>query len=885
MSHSHKLIIFSIALLCISSFCSAQEPCLTEPFKGYKGDCNITITMSLDGKYIYTSDRVTLKIWEVSTNTIVKEITPFTYDIYGNSNNPRHIRVRGANQYASEGGSYVFDLEKMEIYKPQPLLIDDAKLSDLYKKDALDLYRKSKNADVPEFQYKFYISKDAKLKKIDLRTKKVSSYGSEYDNLHYLPEAKALICAKKIKLQYYLHILNLEKDTWIETDIAYPFIGKVLHAFDSKHVLLFGNYSFIILDITTGNTKASFMGNTSSDEPAKIHFKPDSSGFYLYVMETDLQRKKTSWSSDLMEYSYPQFQLISKTPFHKNIQGGSMFNPATKYFYTKANHYKAPLDLSISDNSSGEFKGNFFIEEKGKFEGNDKFMADKDLRAKVGNNAIEKLYSITPVEPNHSVMRSGKLKIDAHSNNGKVLIREDVSIGATCIVWKFPEGTPEYMYSSSNNPADRIPQNAIKVPAYIRNGFLSPSGNVVGFNTQKGVYIYRGSALIYTSENKVLRDLPEGRALICTVKEGPPNLSSNVPVCSKQELIDLETGNAIPTIPIDSYMGMNEIGTKLFLSFSTTPPVLKALDITKPKELITLTGGQIEESGFSVYRGELNSAYRGNLLTGKREVIANYRVPNTLANDGSQVKMQGNFLLAFEPNNGFNIVDISLGKSIAGVPLYSGWWNFDDMVYLKNIKKIVAVYKVPIFSSPAATVDDPGASAFSIDIESGEITPYLVTEDRKTYLELHKAAAAAAAYRYSPAGKCEARNNQYQKGSTLYTKGGNLFGIVLGYDCDEEAYVIANREVYDEKDNIYLLRLTKKTFEELNDSYQQSGASHHICPMCNGNPVELNTRTQSGWSDWEQKSLNIYVYQRKWETKTQVVRTVCKQCKGAVLIK
>jgi hypothetical protein len=264
-------------------------------------------------------------------------------------------------------------------------------------------------------------------------------------------------------------------------------------------------------------------------------------------------------------------------------------------------------------------------------------------------------------------------------------------------------------------------------------------------------------------------------------------------------------------------------------------------------------------------------------------LITGYRIPNTNANDGSQIKLRDNYILSFDRNNGFNVVDVSLGRSLAVVPLYSGWWKFEDMIYFKNIRKLLVVHREPIYTWPNPGENDPGASAFTIDVDDGTIKPYLITENRQQLLASNKAAAEAAAYRYSPQGRCEARNNQYQKGATLFSSG-KLYGVVVGYDCDEEAYVVAYRELYDANNQIYMLRLTKKTFEELG-SYQTSGATHRVCPLCHGHPVEFNTSTQSGWSDWEQKSLNIYVYTRKWETKTVTKRTTCSTCKGAALIK
>ncbi|CAN0424691.1 unnamed protein product, partial [Phaeothamnion confervicola] len=39
-----------------------------------RGNCSISSALSTDGKYLYTTDRVTLKKWDIATNKVVEEI-------------------------------------------------------------------------------------------------------------------------------------------------------------------------------------------------------------------------------------------------------------------------------------------------------------------------------------------------------------------------------------------------------------------------------------------------------------------------------------------------------------------------------------------------------------------------------------------------------------------------------------------------------------------------------------------------------------------------------------------------------------------------------------------------------------------------------------------
>jgi hypothetical protein len=307
------------------------------------------------------------------------------------------------------------------------------------------------------------------------------------------------------------------------------------------------------------------------------------------------------------------------------------------------------------------------------------------------------------------------------------------------------------------------------------------------------------------------------------------------------------------------------------------------LDLNDPKKVITVTGaGDIERTGFPIYTLMANSSFRINKLTGSQEVISGFRIPNIGAFENHHLRIMDNHVMSFDPSYGFNVIDIAKGVSIAKVPLYAGWWKYENMLYVGSIGKLLIVNSAPVYTWPNPTEQDPGASAFTIDVQTGAITPYLVTINRPQYVAETKAInaqiAAELAYKYSPEGICKERTNKYTKGMNLHQKGGGAFyGIVMGYDCEEGSYVVAYREIVDGN---YQVRLKMSPVEDL-DALDASGSHYSICPLCHGYPVGYKTRTESGWSEWEQKSLNIYVYRREWETRTITHKVVCKTCKGA----
>jgi hypothetical protein len=172
-----------------------------------------------------------------------------------------------------------------------------------------------------------------------------------------------------------------------------------------------------------------------------------------------------------------------------------------------------------------------------------------------------------------------------------------------------------------------------------------------------------------------------------------------------------------------------------------------------------------------------------------------------------------------------------------------------------------------------------------MDIKTGEITPYLMTEPRSTYVA-KKNAQKAAAFRYASL-PCEEKIRSFLPGDNI-NSANYPHSIVLGYDCDLKAYVVARRSLLYPGSNstVQVCRLFPATEEELtSQGYITIRKSHGVCPLCHGYPMEFNKQTTSGWSEWEQKSLNIHLYTRTWETKTESIGTRCRVCKGEAWVK
>jgi hypothetical protein len=194
-----------------------------------------------------------------------------------------------------------------------------------------------------------------------------------------------------------------------------------------------------------------------------------------------------------------------------------------------------------------------------------------------------------------------------------------------------------------------------------------------------------------------------------------------------------------------------------------------------------------------------------------------------------------------------------------------------------------------VYTWPNASAEDPGASAYTIDVASGAITPYLLTEERAKYTKMMtKWNEAIYTYNNSQTA-CDHLAREYPAGKYLHSgKDHAPDFIVLGYDCEKNVYVVVKREKLFPGTNSEVLvsRPVERTAAQLNESqYLVTESKYHVCPACNGYPAGFVTEYYSGWSDWEQKSLNIYLYTRKWETTKSEMLKLCQRCKGEAWVR
>jgi hypothetical protein len=496
---------------------------------------------------------------------------------------------------------------------------------------------------------------------------------------------------------------------------------------------------------------------------------------------------------------------------------------------------------------------------------------DKDQNARIGNEAIAKLATMKTPSIVHSLdaIMSQTLAYD-YTDNGRVLISETLGGGMVVIIWSFPGGEPVVAYRDQISTDRGASTSAILVPGDIQRAELSPSGKMVGLSTTEGVFFYEGAILKAKVPKRKLLGLLDNFALLSEIpKEDGDNLKDLVAV-------DPQTGKVISKVktkPVGQFFDTHYLPGKIVQSL---PQGISILDPANPSVLQFYSNAQAPTSGPA--RFYLDRTTVTDRITGEKKEIPG------LPADSYKTQLWSTIVIKNYFEKGFYIYDLNVGKTINDKILYSGWMNLNQALYLKDINKLLVIQTVPVYTWPGAKDDDPGASAFTIDVTTGDIVPYLLTEPRSKFMQRQNAQAAQA-FRYASL-PCEQKSHGFATGNTILSE---KFGtcIVLGYDCDLNAYVVAKREdLHGPNSGTKVSRLYPLTEDEAKQQgYVDGGLIWQICPRCKGYPVTVETRTRSGWSDWEQKSLNIYVYTREWKTSTDNVEVRCTRCHGEAWIK
>jgi len=851
-----QLILTAFLSFFIAPLLLAQDPCKNYPMNGYTGKCSITTQMSSDGKFVYTSDLFTLKKWDIVTKKVVDEINPFPYMLTGNSTKSEQVIVLEKGEIGGNQ-SIAYDLQKKALVDTKAEAL--ALLSIEGKKSYDKLIKKTFRADIlldRENIFLIVTSNDV-VSKLDPSSGKVITIGTA-KNQHYEPISKTLFLNVDGKLE----LVNTVTLSRIKTGRAFDlFIDQVLISPDKKYLITISRDVFVFLDPATGNEVKTLELKSASY--GSMRFKSDNSGFYIYGTQSSCYRCLDIKRAQ--EYSYPDFTMVKDhleiMKNYKKLQ--SVFlDPDKNIFHLQKDDYHIyQYDVATAkllDSLSFRYKMNADEAEN--------LTAEKEGRIKTGNKAISALYNMKMPAMYHEAKYNITINMDDYSDDGLVLMRDAYHSGAAVILWSFPKGEPLIQYYNTyTDKKTGIGSNSVVVPERIHKSYLSTDAKQIAFNTYEGLSIYESSTLKVKLDKKYMVALFNGKALITNAEY------------NALELISTETGKTIHKVAErninNDFVDRHHAKDKVYF---VNQYGVAVYDLAKPAELTSVSSAEAEKIGYLKYSsGGGYSMFRKNRTTGKDEPIPGYRKPD-------KAYQQNRYLLTAEPNEGFQIFDVETGKTITPKPLYSGWTGQETLVYFKNLNKLLVVENLPVFCRPNADVSEPGASAYTIDIASGEITPYLLHESRQEYVKMVQAFEAAM-YAYTPKTDCERKTDAYPPGAMIPSRSAFLPTLLsVGYDCTEKVYIVATRDM--DKVNgipIHVVRLHKKSLAELESDYiQPHGANRYeICAHCGGAAAGMGTFYYTGWTDWEQQNFNIYTRRKVTNQKT-VERAICGQCQG-----
>lgn len=806
---------------------------------GYTGDCDIITVFSPDGQYVYTSDMVTLKKWDLATRKVVSEITPFPYKIMYGINNTNLIKVSQKDRIL------LYDLESQSVFdQEKPIQSEAAKktLDKLKKGGYVYVFKGNNNVAA------LYSKKT--LYRLDLQIGKLTEIGSDIEEPIAIPGTTLLAAGQ------YLFDFAAGKKVTFSSKGYYD----VMLSPDQKYFITMGyNREAVFLDVSTG--KPAFNAGTGI-----VKFKSDGTGFFV----TWTKDEEGGKIEQIAEYTYPGFKQVRVIQDDWLVSGWRsyyrmMLDPDKEQIYrhifdTKIrNMFVYGYDLktgAVVDTVS--FKHNPNAAEA------DVENMERVAREKIGNNALEKLADLKAPPFAHSINVMNSQFRGEYTDDGLVLLYDRYHQGQVCILWSFPEGKPVHVYSDEMSSQNGAPEGAIVVPGQIHRNFLSPTGKHVGFNSYNNAYVYEGNTQKVKLENSEIAVLLDGRAFVWSLNTKGERKSLS--------FVDTGTGKVLKGVKssgIDFSAESHLVPGKAFFRVDNG---LGVWDSASPDELKYYSSNEISKSGYPQFSTDVTKT---DLKPTDRWDLS---------------KTQSSYVINYYSGEGFVIYDFIANKRVNEKTLYSGWTKLNDVVYFKKLNKLLVITQSPLLTWPKPKPDAPGASAYTIDVKTNEITPYLLTDTRAEYVKV-KGDPENIVYTYrEPESDCERMARKFKVGQYLESTLAGEYKpyIVVGYDCERKVYVMAQRQNLFPNSNtvVWASRLVpvKEAYLE-SGRYRWVDIHYEICSACNGYPAGFNTEYYSGWSEWEQKSLNIHVYTRKWETTKKQVLQLCSVCNGQAWVK
>ena len=818
--------LFSFNLL------QAQDPCTTTPFMGYKGKCDIASVVSPDGKFLFTSDRLTLKKWELQTRKIVSDIS-FT--------------------------SVLQTISDIPEYNTQPVTEDVAVKAMLDKNKLKPLTHFNANTAW------MLAKKESRIVKINIASgNKVIS--TEYADVHdYAPLDVTLVSGKDNEL----FIFNLTSGAVVKADVYYSELSYVTHTKDKKFLVIEGVDVFSFVDVKTGKTAGRVSGQ------GNFFFKSDMSGFYFIRQQMFLNGSHIF--NSISEYSYPEIKELNRL----DKSSGKFLNA-----YDRVRTMMMDADRSIVYIRGGDYDddqlillgfkypegqpADTFSLKKIETQGEQRLDAKrKEANLMIANNAIARVNDVQEQSPRHGSQKVRFMHIDDFTPDGQiVMVREEYFRGGGVIAWKFPEGKPQLLVYDQEK-TDGIGGSSIAVGSSIKQSFISPDSKTIGINLSDKCIVIRDNVVKFEIPNKQIIALYDEVFLAYSFEKGLGYKNLELISTSTGQVSQKVNGQVSPDVTVNTRFRKG----KVYLHNSKE---MHVFDIKNPSSLTSykLPGVVPDAPLFTMPNVRGLSVL--NVSTGTEEEIPGYRNAQG-ANEHTVVDGE-TYLLANRYETGWDIYNIQEGTRATPQNYYCGWTGFSDATFMKDANKLLVVGVYASYVRPNATDDDPGASAYILDLTTNVITPYLLTDTRTAQLVVDKAKREAS-WQYTPLTKCDKAKSRFTEGWMIRGGAYSPEYLYLGYDCDEDVYVMAQR-VKDSYEGVQfnVVRFLKMRDADLT-SYKNYGGPYEICPHCGGVTGGVVDTYYSGWTGWEQKYANIYT--RKYVVNQKIkVLTHCQVCNG-----
>jgi hypothetical protein len=343
---------------------------------------------------------------------------------------------------------------------------------------------------------------------------------------------------------------------------------------------------------------------------------------------------------------------------------------------------------------------------------------------------LEKLDQLPSPQVYHPIS-GGFWDVKAYTPDGLVLIQSDEEY----FLWSFPEGKvlSAYVFAHTSKRTGLPAVTGILEADIYGGAYLDPSGTLVGFNQKTGedyfMTIYHGSQQKLKLKDKHIVSLFDGKALVKKKTKKTAYYEH-----SGLEVINIETGQTLykfkesfPQPIVDIQHDLNKV---FFLHRMKDVPSITVFDAAKPESLVTKPETEALAVGYiDIFSSKKdNDMFRTFRSTNESEPLPGYEY----AGQYSRITTQGKYLIIGEHFKGVRIYDIEKGKY-----LNENYWQTEyhgssfvneKFVYFPKLNKLLV--HSSFSTTPYGNEKGRLASAYMIDMATGDLTPYIMHQER-----------------------------------------------------------------------------------------------------------------------------------------------------------